>query len=159
MNAFHYHLVTGEFLHELPVRMDPVEGKPMVPANATLLQPPAVKPGHTRCFVDGDWTQVEDHRGETHFKDDRTPVRIAKLGPVPTGLQAHEAPITRKEKLEALKLERTRRLSMTDWTMLPDVQLHPALVPQFRMYRQALRDLPETVTDLDNIDWPVEPEM
>jgi hypothetical protein len=159
MNAFHYHRITKEFLLELPVRLDPEEGKPMVPANATMLPPPSAKPGYTRCFLEGNWTQVEDHRGETHYEDGHTPIQIAKLGPVPDGLQPVKAPLSQSEKMAILRVERNRRLLATDWTMLPDVQLHPALVPQVCMYRQALRDLPETVPDLDNVDWPVEPEI
>ena len=55
-----------------------------------------------------------------------------------------------------LREDRTRRLSSTDWLALQDVTLSDDM----RNYRQALRDLPEgliSVTDVEAVDWPVKP--
>ncbi|MDY6234818.1 MAG: tail fiber assembly protein [Desulfovibrio sp.] len=41
-----------------------------------------------------------------------------------------------------LRVERDRRLSATDWMMLPDCPLDDALKDAARTYRRALRDLP-----------------
>ena len=55
-----------------------------------------------------------------------------------------------------LREDRNRRLVNTDWHALQDV----TLTEDMRDYRQALRDLPEglaTVTDVDSAEWPVTP--
>ena len=55
-----------------------------------------------------------------------------------------------------LREDRNRRLVNTDWYALQDV----TLADDMRDYRQALRDLPEglaTVTDVDSAEWPVMP--
>jgi hypothetical protein len=55
-----------------------------------------------------------------------------------------------------LREDRNRRLVNTDWYALQDV----TLTEDMRDYRQALRDLPEglaTVTDVDSAEWPVTP--
>ena len=58
--------------------------------------------------------------------------------------------------IERLRVDRTRKLSATDWYALQDVTLSP----EMRDYRQVLRDLPSglsTVEGVENISWPVKP--
>jgi hypothetical protein len=50
----------------------------------------------------------------------------------------------------ALRIERDRRLSATDWTQLADVPDGA----RWRPYRQALRDLPALTADPLNPEWP-----
>ena len=57
---------------------------------------------------------------------------------------------------EALRAERDRRLAASDWTMMPDVT-PPGGTASWQSYRQALRDLPETVVDPAAPVWPVAP--
>lgn len=52
---------------------------------------------------------------------------------------------------------RDRRISATDWTQLADVQLSAQQVADYANYRQALRDLPLTFPDFNDVVWPVEP--
>ena len=54
--------------------------------------------------------------------------------------------------LEALRIERERLLSETDFYALSDVTMSPEMTT----YRQALRDLPSTV-DINNIVYPEKP--
>jgi len=126
----------------------------MVPANATLLKPPPANSGCTRCFVDGDWIQVEDHRGETYCTSARQPVEINTLGPIPDGLLRAMPLLTEAKKLASLRLERNARLAATDWTQLPDSPLADEAKERYAVYRQMLRDLPDTVEDLDQVEWP-----
>lgn len=53
-----------------------------------------------------------------------------------------------------LRAERTRRLADCDWTQVIDA---PADKLAWSIYRQALRDLPETTTDPTAPVWPVAP--
>lgn len=59
----------------------------------------------------------------------------------------------------AIRAERNRRLSATDWTQLADAPLSPAGVTAFADYRQALRDLPDTSPDPASLVWPEAPEV
>ena len=51
----------------------------------------------------------------------------------------------------AFKAKRDRLLMSSDWAMLPDA---PTNKQKWGAYRQALRDLPETVEDISNVQWP-----
>jgi hypothetical protein len=64
---------------------------------------------------------------------------------------------TDEEKLAKLRTERDRKLSVCDFTQLSDAPFDSAGKAEWAAYRQTLRDLPETVADLDNIEWPVVP--
>jgi len=63
---------------------------------------------------------------------------------------------------ESLRAERNRLLAATDWTQMPDVPLTQAERDAWKAYRQALRDLPASLTDDDvlsgNIPWPQPPQ-
>lgn len=78
---------------------------------------------------------------------DGTPITVAP--PPPTGEQL----------MVALRQRRNRLLSACDHTQMPDVNLTTEQREEWRQYRQALRDLPETVADLTAIDWPPAPNF
>jgi hypothetical protein len=72
MKIYNYHPTTKEYLGEEEARLDPLEFKKgktvyLLPANATFDAPPAHDKGTTRCFIDGKWVNIEDHRGETVY--------------------------------------------------------------------------------------------
>jgi len=56
----------------------------------------------------------------------------------------------------AIRTGRHRLLSQTDWTQLPDSALSDQEKEDFKIYRQALRDITK---ELDNIVWPTLPEI
>lgn len=56
---------------------------------------------------------------------------------------------------DGVRFERNQLLNSTDWTQVSDV---PAdLKAKYAVYRQALRDLPETYTKAENVRWPKKP--
>lgn len=61
---------------------------------------------------------------------------------------------TDAQALAVLRAERDRRLAACDWTLTPDA---PTDKVAWTGYRQALRDLPETVSDPHAPDWPRPP--
>lgn len=114
MRIFEYDAVTGELKNPEGRVLRPVPGRgelpepdtypqdqkkyPVVP-NCTTKVPPAKQEGHAVCFVDDDWDQVEDHRGEEYWlTEDRlddednvvtsakAKLTITELGPVPDDL-------------------------------------------------------------------------
>ena len=61
-------------------------------------------------------------------------------------------------RLRGVRQRRDALLTACDWTQLPDAPVSDAQRTAWRTYRQALRDLPEGVSDpLGQLDWPVPP--
>lgn len=58
------------------------------------------------------------------------------------------------EKLNLIRIERNARLLASDWTQLLDSQCDKKA---WATYRQALRDLPENITNIDNPIYPIPP--
>jgi len=58
------------------------------------------------------------------------------------------------EKLDAIRIERNIRLSSCDWTQLSDSVCNKKA---WATYRQALRDLPENIKNIDNVFYPIPP--
>lgn len=58
--------------------------------------------------------------------------------------------------LRRLRLERNLYLQGTDWTQNGDVPELTRLA--WQAYRQALRDITDTYTSLDDVVWPTKPE-
>ena len=73
--------------------------------------------------------------------------------PIAVPLPPPEAP----ELLRQMRTKRDRLLSESDFTQMPDSPLTASAREKWRVYRQALRDLPEAVADLSAIDWPSAP--
>jgi len=55
--------------------------------------------------------------------------------------------------MQQLRAERNQRLANTDWWASSDLTMTTAQTA----YRQALRDITETYTSLDDVVWPEEP--
>lgn len=66
-------------------------------------------------------------------------------------------PPTTEKLLERLRRERDRLLTISDWTQMPDAPLDDTQRAAWRVYRQQLRDLPETITGPADMIWPEPP--
>ena len=80
--------------------------------------------------------------------------------PTEEEIQAKIAELEADEPMRLLRLERTKLLQQSDWMANSDV----VMTDEWRAYRQALRDLPETQTpalddngNLINVEWPTPP--
>lgn len=63
------------------------------------------------------------------------------------------------KKFENMRAKRNQLLAETDYKLLGDVwsNLTPKQQNDLIQYRQALRDLPSTITDIDNVIYPEKP--
>lgn len=68
-------------------------------------------------------------------------------------------PPTAEQMLSQLRTQRDLLLRESDWTQMTDSPLSASGRELWAAYRQALRDLPETVADLTAIDWPTAPTI
>lgn len=61
---------------------------------------------------------------------------------------------------DRIRMRRTALLSACDWTQMPDAPLSSDVKEAWRLYRQALRDLPTSQPDatLETVEWPSPPE-
>ena len=57
------------------------------------------------------------------------------------------------EPMRLLREERNKRIATSDWMANSDVTMSD----EWRTYRQALRDITESATSLDDVTWPTEP--
>lgn len=53
--------------------------------------------------------------------------------------------------------QRDRLLTACDWTQMPDVPFTDEQRAAWAEYRQALRDIPETTSDMAAVEWPAAP--
>lgn len=65
-----------------------------------------------------------------------------------------KAAVTTEANIMALRAERNQRLAETDWWVMPDRTATQAQLD----YRQALRDITNTYSSLDDVVWPEKPE-
>jgi len=58
-----------------------------------------------------------------------------------------------------LRSRRNALLQASDWVALADAHLSQAKKDAWFAYRQELRDLPDSVTDPTQVEWPVDPTV
>ena len=109
----------------------------------------ALRPG-------AEWTlSGEDYSGLTWIDAKQTQ-------PTETEVNSKIASLDSAEAMRLLRIERDRRIKLTDWRASSDITLADA----WKTYRQALRDLPASASpkldsnyelDLTSVTWPTEP--
>lgn len=99
---YHFEPTTGEYLKENEARLDPIEGKPLVPANATKTAPPNAKDGFASVWNGKAWDHVIDQRGP-YWLNDGSEHQISELGKMrPSGaLLKKPAPTLEASKADA----------------------------------------------------------
>ena len=108
----------------------------------------SLKPG-------AQWTlNGEDYTGLNWLDSEQQPTKQEIFDKI--------AELDAAEPMRLLRIERDRRIKLTDWRASSDLTLADA----WKTYRQALRDLPASATpklnsnyelDLTSVTWPTEP--
>ena len=73
--------------------------------------------------------------------------------PTNAELTAKITELTAAEPMRLLREERNRRIAETDWWASSDLTMTQAQTD----YRQALRDITDSATSLDDVTWPTKP--
>lgn len=68
-------------------------------------------------------------------------------------VSAKKDELTAAEPMKALRAERDRLIAATDWWASSDL----TMTDEQTAYRQALRDITESATSLDDVTWPTKP--
>ena len=109
----------------------------------------ALKPG-------AEWTLRGDDYSGLEWVDS------GQTKPTETEINSKIAELDNAEPMRLLRIERDRRIALTDWRAGSDLTLASA----WSTYRQALRDLPASASpklnsnyelDLTSVTWPTEP--
>lgn len=72
-------------------------------------------------------------------------------------VSAKQAELTAAEPMKALRAERDRRLAEVDWVTLKAYSQGVAVPTDYATYQQALRDITDNATSLDDVTWPTKP--
>lgn len=94
MNIYHYHPITLEYINSGFADQDPLNPADyLIPANATIHQPPIVSAHQAAVFtgVNG-WSVVDDNRGPIYDTATGNPSAHAELGPLPSGFTSIPKP-------------------------------------------------------------------
>jgi len=90
------------------------------------------------------------------------PSRNSETNQIEFTVDAEAAEKGRQNRIESqwsiFRGERTQRLSACDWVLITDVPLAKQKIDEWKMYRQALRDLPSTTEAPNNPVWPTPPQ-
>lgn len=70
-----------------------------------------------------------------------------------SAVSAKKDELVNAEPMRLLREERNRRLAETDWWASSDLTMTAAQTT----YRQALRDITDSATSLDDVTWPTKP--
>ena len=68
-----------------------------------------------------------------------------------------DATITAEQNIAALRAERNAKLAETDWEIVMHKEKGTNIPAALKTYRQALRDITDTYTSLDDVVWPEKP--
>ena len=116
-------------------------------------------------FLDSDVWAVQWDTNKGHIeKRDLSIVEITDITPFNTALtkwdEANTAAVEAAKPNEfTFRQERDYLLESSDWTVLADSPLSAAKQAEWKTYRQALRDLPESTTDYANVTYPTPPSV
>ena len=59
--------------------------------------------------------------------------------------------------MNMIRADRNAKLGATDWTQLGDASLGDHTAADWRVYRQGLKDIPQTYTRVSEVVWPETP--
>ena len=77
--------------------------------------------------------------------------------PSDSDIDAKVAELNVSEPLAELRAERNAKLAETDWVVTMHKELGTNIPAAWKTYRQALRDITDTYTSLDDVTWPEKP--
>jgi hypothetical protein len=125
----------GFFTGTAQADLSPLEpGVWLVPGGCVEVEPPSLTEGQKAQWVNGAWVVVS---------------------PPPEPDPESEPEPTLEEKAEMARSDRNGRLRVSDWTQISDATVDAAA---WRVYRQALRDVPQQAGFPETIVWPEQPQ-
>jgi len=111
-----------------------------------------------------EWVKTDYPDGSVKWELKNPPEWDGEVGPDAEELkdlsQEELYALSVKAQVDVLRMHREQKLSSSDWTQQPDAPLSPEKKEAWKVYRQQLRDLTNTITTVEEaVDyiWPEEP--
>jgi len=92
-------------------------------------------------------------RGDDAFDSDDNPITVDE-----TAVAEKVAELVAAEPLKLLRRVRNAKLTETDWLITMHKEKGTNIPAAWKTYRQALRDITDTYTSLNDVVWPEKPE-
>ncbi|PSU24002.1 hypothetical protein CTM88_19510 [Photobacterium aquimaris] len=70
-----------------------------------------------------------------------------------------ESEIIRDIEWESIRTQRDARLKATDFVIIQSQETGQIIPEKWKIYRQSLRDIPQTYDNPDDIVWPTKPTI
>ena len=77
--------------------------------------------------------------------------------PTTEEIQAKYDELVAAQPLNELRMVRSMKLAETDWVVTMHKELGTNIPTAMKTYRQALRDITDSATSLDDVTWPEKP--
>ncbi|NMZ35353.1 tail fiber assembly protein [Pseudomonas proteolytica] len=181
--AYSYRQDTGEFVGETTADPDPlVADNWLVPAQATLVPPPAHAISKVSVWADGQWLTVDDLRGVKYSKVDGSTVQWSELGAIPDDLTdlPYPGPFNKWNgaeweidvEAEQLELANQTLIAREGLLVVATLRIAPlqdavdiddatsndlAMLKKWKQYRVALSRIEQQAGFPLTIEWPVAP--
>ena len=91
-------------------------------------------------------------RGDDAWDDDGNQITIDE-----SAVATKVAEIEAAEPMNILRRVRNQKLAETDWVVTMHKELGTNIPSAMKTYRQALRDITDDATSLDDVTWPEKP--
>ena len=111
-----------------------------------------------------NWVLYGEPTNETEFNemfrvraDDGTESTDYPDGLTWGAVSAKKTELENAEPLKLLRVERNAKLTETDWVITMHKELGTNIPAAWKTYRQALRDITDDATSLDDVTWPEKP--
>ena len=105
-------------------------------------------------FLPDGWAMLPDSVDAENFPFGEPTVEEIEGVPTVTAWTAGEMPESAPHTAEEVRAERDKLLAETDWTQVLDAPITAACQEAFRVYRQALRDIPDQDGFHADVEWP-----
>ena len=84
MKVYNFSASSKEFIGEKDALKDPIEGKFLLPSNATFIKPGKSKNNFVQAFIKDKWVNIEDHRKKIFYdKNSKHKIKLNSIGPIP----------------------------------------------------------------------------
>ena len=93
----------------------------------------------------------------TMYGEDITWQDESQTQPTEDEITAKATELENAEPLKLLRAERNTKLAETDWVVTMHKELGTNIPTAMKTYRQALRDITDDATSLDDVTWPEKP--
>jgi uncharacterized protein (DUF1800 family) len=100
---------------------------------------------------------VESENGTLTEQQANHAILCNKENPTESEIKESQDALDALSGFTLLRVERNKKLAETDWVVTMHKELGTNIPTAWKTYRQALRDITDDATSLDDVTWPEKP--